>query len=278
MVRSINTGVVLGAAFCMQLSLSGVAHAEGPAVSGLNGKIEAAAGAADGGGDTHYRVGGSVTLPLGRDWGLQADGSYQDYGQTAGAGAVHLFTRDPDRYLFGATVSGVQSDAATLGAIGAEGELYLGRFTLDGWAGYGSLDYDETVAPDKDGGFAMVGAGYYPTDDLRLGLGAASVFGADSVNFGAEYQFASLPLSFTFDARVDEDGEASGLAGLRFYFGGERKTLIQRHRQDDPRDRGFDLFAAAGRQALERPAVASDFTSQGACEAAGFTWTAEHCT
>ena len=87
----------------------------------------------------------------------------------------------------------------------------------------------------------------------------------------------NLPLSVTADARLGEDGAVSALAGLRFYFGDDGKSLIDRHRQDDPRDRGFDLFAAAGTQAFERDPVASDFNNSTDCIDAGFTWEAEHC-
>ncbi len=34
------------------------------------------------------------------------------------------------------------------------------------------------------------------------------------------------------------------MAGLSLYFGGEDKSLIRRHREDDPRIRFFDIFNA----------------------------------
>ena len=35
-------------------------------------------------------------------------------------------------------------------------------------------------------------------------------------------------------------------AGLRFYFGGSNKSLMRRHREDDPPNRIFDVFNGAG--------------------------------
>jgi len=273
---------VVGAAFCVQCFVAGLAIAQDSAVSGPNGKLDLGIGADNDAGGV-FRFGGSLSLPLGDAFGFQGDLSVQNYyGTLTTSGALHLFTRDPSSYLMGVTAGVVRSEAATLGAVGAEAELYLDRLSIEAWAGVAQLDYDEIVAVDKSGVFALGDIAYYPTDDLRLSVGAASVLGYESVNLGAEYQVAGfeLPFSLTADARFGEDGDIRATAGLKLYFGGGDKSLIDRHRQDDPRDRGLDLFAAAGNQIVERDPVASDFTDPGSCEAAGFTWVysyPEHC-
>lgn len=276
----------IGAVLCMQCYVAGVALAEGPAVSGVNGKIEVSGGGVSSPASGAYRIGGSIAAPLGDSFGIQGDLSLQNYGALAGAGALHLFTRDPDLYLAGVAAGVVRSNTATLSAIGVEGELYLGQVSVEAWAGVANLDYDALSAVDKSGFFALADIGWYATDDLRLSIGASSVLGYEALNIGAEYQVTSFstPFSLTADARFGEDGNVTAMAGLKFYFG-EQKSLIDRHRQDDPRDRGLDLFAAAGSQvtdtgvpATNRTPVPSDFEDDPAgCVAAGFDWHSETC-
>jgi len=266
----------IGAVLCMQCFVAGVALAEGPAVSGVNGKIEVSGGGVSSPASGAYRIGGSIAVPLGDTFGFQGDLSIQNYGALAGAGAVHLFTRDPDLYLAGVTAGVVRSSTATLSAVGVEGELYLGQVSLEAWAGVANLDYDALAAVDKSGFFAMADIGWYATDDLRLSIGASSVLGYEALNIGAEYQVTSFdsPFSLTADARFGEDGNVTAMAGLKFYFG-ENKSLIARHRQDDPKDRGLDLFAAAGSQVTTTGVPTpkpSDFSDEASCEEAGFTW------
>ncbi len=68
--------------------------AEDPAVSAINGKIEALGGAVDGEGAGAAL--GSVTLPLGERFGLQADAAYGEIdGEELYGGGAHLFARDP---------------------------------------------------------------------------------------------------------------------------------------------------------------------------------------
>lgn len=277
-LSAFKAGASLGAIFCIHCFLTSAALAEGPAVASPNGKIDLSAGAGKDGGIV--RIGGSLALPLGDAFGVQADLSLHNYDVLTGTGALHLFTRDPDNYLAGVTAGIVRTDVSTLSAIGVEGELYLDRVSIEGWAGYARLDYVDPAAIDKDGVFALADVGYYATDDLRLSLGASYVLGYKSISVGLEYQFTDTPFSTTLEARVGDDGDYSVMGGLRFAFGGEQKTLIERHRQDDPPDRGFDLFAAAGSQ-VYRPnvpkAVASDFTDYTSCTEAGFSWQSEHC-
>lgn len=273
----IKVGATIGAVFCVQCFLASAAFAEGPAVSAPNGKLDLAIGAGSEDESGLFKLGGSLSVPFGDTLGAQLDVSIQGIEDPTASAALHLFTRDPSSYLIGVTAGVVRSDAALMGAVGVEGELYLDRVSLEGWVGFAGLDYSDAVAVDKSGMFALADIAFYPTDDLRLGLGIASVLEYESVSLGAEYQLPDMPLALTADVRLGEDGATRAMAGLRFYIGEDGKTLIDRHRQDDPRDRGFDLFAAAGRQVLERYPVASDFDNFQDCVDAGFTWHAEHC-
>ena len=51
-----------------------------------------------------------------------------------------------------------------------------------------------------------------------------------------------IPASLNLEGRLGEDGFSSVMAGLSLYFGGEDKSLMRRHREDDPRLHFFDIF------------------------------------
>jgi hypothetical protein len=252
-----------------------------PAVSGINGKWEFDPGFLSGGG--LVRGAGSISIPLGDRFGLQADGMgtwTSNHGLVV-AGAVHAFTRDPSRYLAGVTAGFVVSSEATLAVIGGEGELYLDQFSLEGWAGLANLNYVNPALLDKTGLFAIGDAAYYATPDLRFAVGGSYVLGDLSVHASTEYMFHGLgmPLSVTGDARLHNNGSATFTIGLKGYFGGndDGKSLIDRHRQDDPPDRAIDLFTAAGSQIFDKAPGATgpspgDFDNFSDCEAAGFFW------
>lgn len=222
-----------------------------PAVSGVNGKWELDAGYLSDPASAVFRAGASLTAPLGDSFGVQGDVSFANSG--AGpvyGGALHLFTRDPSNYLFGVTAGVIRSSEATLGGVGPEAELYFDRWSIEAWAGVAGLNYDDPLLTDQTGVFALADVAFYPTDDVRLSLGGSSVLGYNALHLGGEYLFRDLgtPLAATADARLGEDGRLIATLGLKGYFGGtdDGKSLIDRQRQDDPRNRAIDLFGAAG--------------------------------
>ena len=257
-----------------------------PAVSGLNGKWEFDPGILNGGG--LFRASGSLSAPLGDRFGVQADvtGNYSSAHGFVVGGALHAFTRDPSRYLAGITGGVVVSKNARLGALGAEGELYLDRVSIEGWAGVAGLDFVDPALADKVGFFGMGDVAFYPTDDFRLEVGGSDVLGDLSVHGGGEYMFHGLgaPLSLTADARVHTNGSYALTVGLKGYFGGndDGKTLIDRQRQDDPDNRALDLFTAAGDQIYQTAPKSTVhppefYTDQTSCEDAGYSWYSESC-
>lgn len=262
-----------------------------PAVSGPNGKFELDLGGLSDPSSAIFRAGASFSLPIGDRFGLQGDlavGSFAD--EWVGGGALHAFTRDPSSYLLGVTAGVVAADGAVLGAIGPEAELYLDRISLEAWAGWAAIDYD-SMLPDDDGFFFIGDLAYYPTDDWRISLGVASILDSASLKLATEYQFGSfgMPFSGTGEVRAYDTGAWSAKIGIKGYFGGdESKSLIDRHRQDDPPNRALDLFSAAGLLLVAQPggppmevcdndpeAAACDDPE--ACVEAGFEWEGLYC-
>lgn len=202
------------------------------AVSGPNGKIEAAGGGIgqDAFDSSRFHAAGSVSLPLGCRFGFQLDGLV---GETAsntvwGVGG-HLFMRDPTTYLAGVYAEYSDAGPNSVSRFAVEGQYYFDRFTLTGLAGY-----EHSTQLDGEF-FGAAQVGYYPTDDINLNFGVARYLDINALTLGAEWQpqpSASVTL-FAYGA-IAENNASSVYGGLRWYFGGEPKSLIRRHREDDP--------------------------------------------
>jgi hypothetical protein len=238
-----------------------------PAVDGWNAKVEGYGGSianrSIAGGQ------GSIAAPLPGPLGVQIDGGGgsvggQSFSQIAG----HLFWRNPSQALFGIYASNThlnQFGGVNVNHVGAEGELYWGRFTLQGIAGvefgntassmttvttiippagaFGSIPGVATTSTFTQGFdvgthfFDMVNLKYYFLDDASAYIGHRFLGNKNALALGAE---AALPLSHGImgsafiEGRVGE-GDFHGIwGGLRFYFGNGDKPLIARQRTQDP--------------------------------------------
>ncbi|MEQ1523630.1 MAG: hypothetical protein ABL936_20380 [Aestuariivirga sp.] len=216
-----------------------------PAVSDINGKVEIGGGFADLddiSSDEVFRGGAALSFPVGDMFGIQADVTALNvFGETAVGGALHAFTRDPNSYLLGAYGGYVDAGSADIWYIGPEAELYLGNVSIEAIGGY--MDISDGIGSEF---YAVGDVAFYATDNLRLQVGASTVAGFESARAGLEWFMSDtgIPASFTLEGRLGEDGFSSATAGFNLYFGGEDKSLIRRHREDDPRLRFFDMFNA----------------------------------
>jgi hypothetical protein len=247
------SGIVTGFTFALMASVPAWA-ADAPvadlcAVSELNGKIHGEGGLVDADdidSDAKFQGVASLSLPLGCLLGLQIDAGAGSFGAADALGiGGHLFMRDPQSYLFGIhgtyenwDFDGV-SDSVDVFHIGAEAEVYLDNISLEAWAGL--QDTSETGSDF----FGRLTAAAYVTDDLRLAAGWRHSDDFNSGVINGEWQLSSMPLSMTAEGEFGEDGYMAVTAGIKFYFGGAQKSLIERHRQDDPVDGLFDFIGAA---------------------------------
>lgn len=216
------------------------------AVSGPNGKIEL------GGGWTGINTqpngmdfygAGSFSVPLGDTFGLQADiADVNMFNQNKIGAAAHFFTRNPESYLVGAYGGVANYGTGTAAYIGPEAELYLGRVSLEATGGFFNISPNGLPAAGK--AFIIGDLGLYATDDLRFTVGASSIADFKSAHVGAEWllEDTGLPISLKTNAQFGDNNFYSLTAGLSIYFGSENKSLIRRHREDDPRNRTLDIF------------------------------------
>ena len=113
------------------------------AVSTTNFKAEGLYGNVDG--QKVKGVGGSASVPVGGDFGLQIDGLAGEINPEDFQGVgLHVFWRDPARGLLGLTTS--YTELADIGAtrVGVEGEYYRDRFTLAAYGAHQSGDIDNS--------------------------------------------------------------------------------------------------------------------------------------
>jgi hypothetical protein len=238
------------------------------AVDGVNGKIDGLGGAfAD---KSYDAAQGALAVPLGCAFGAQVDltgGSFD--GRFLGTVAGHLFWRDPARGLLGAYGDFTQWDqfsGVRAGHVAPEAEWYNGRWTAQGVAGvqFGN-NVSGTVGPLTQTFnvptrfFDEVNLAYYPQDNLELYAGHRYLGGKNALALGGEW---GLPVNngimaalFT-EARIGQGTEHGVWGGLRFYFGRKDKSLIRRHREDDPTNwnNGPDSTFAGGGQTTTPPA------------------------
>ncbi len=235
--------------------LSAPAPGSLPAVSGINGKIAAFGGEVEDEG--LGGIMGSVTVPIGERFGLQIDGMAGSANDSFYGVAGHLFWRDPSIGLFGVYGSYAEWDyrrtdpavilrngvidtiGADVGRIGIEGQLYLDRFSLEGIAGFqsGSLD----------GTFGKATLAFYATDNLRFDVSVAGSDYGTTNSVGVEWAPGlDSPVSFFADGTFSSDDQRV-FGGVKFYLAAEQKSLIRRHREDDPENElPFDLFQIVG--------------------------------
>jgi hypothetical protein len=221
-----------------------------PAVSGLNGKLSLRGGLfdtddADG---EIYGVTGSVSLPVGHAFGVQADGMLGAVdGELFGGVGGHAFWRDPSRALVGvyggwSTIDGSGADSYRFGV---QSGIYLGRFSIEGMLGWEGMEFDDF--DDEDNIFGLADIAFYPTDDLRVSAGYRRWDDKDIAALGAEYQlpanWGGTSAALFAEGRMGTDDYKAAWGGVRFYFGGEAKSLIRRHREDDPRERAEEDVA-----------------------------------
>lgn len=217
-----------------------------PAVDGFNFKLDAFGGSVDDGG--LGGLGGAFSFPLTERYGAQIDVTLANVdGDAYGSVAGHVFWRDPSVALLGGYASyaayegfgGVSAYQAAL-----ESEYYMGNITLRGVAGVEGINADPWSSggstydfSDETRFFDKVDIVWYPTDDFKVSLGHRYTGGFHAAALGTEYMWhlnGGTAVSLFAEGRLGEDDYKALWAGVRVYHGQSDKTLIRRHREDDP--------------------------------------------
>jgi hypothetical protein len=227
------------ASFAIALSaLCASGQAADPAVSALNGKFSLEGGpiGSQGGQSAVGIAQGSVSAPLGQSFGVQVDGAAATASSSFfGGGGVQAFWRDPAIGLLGPAAAIFGLPGSRTGLYVGEAEYYAGIVTLGAMAGYKDV-VSFRPGNASSGGYFQGQVRLYPLPDLALSLLASSAAGKFQGAGIVEYQpqFATLHnIAFFAEASAGDNSTYWITAGIRFYFGAD-KTLIRRHREDDP--------------------------------------------
>lgn len=216
------------------------------AVDGVNGEAGGFGGSFAG--QSWYGGEGKASIPLGCEFGAQIDALGASFdGRFIGSIGGHLFWRNPAQGLLGAYGNFTDWDqfgGVRAGHVAPEAAWYAGRWTAEGVAG---VEFGNTVSgtvgsviqtysvPTRF--FDQVNLAYYPLDNLEVYAGHRYLDGKNALALGGEW---GAPMSngvmaaLFVEGRVGEDSYRGVWGGLRFYFGRTDKTLIRRHREDDP--------------------------------------------
>lgn len=245
-----------------------------PAVSGINGKLSLEGGALDS--DGFGAISGSVSLPIGHRYGLQLDamaGVLDD--DFIGSVGGHLFWRDPSYALLGVYGSFTHADNVDghVSRIGVEGEYYWNQFTLKSVVGAEFIDID-VASYDETNLFAFTDLSYYAMDNLELSVGHRFTGEKNALALGVEYQLDqqvfSSGIALFAEGRIGEDDYKGAWAGVRMYLG-DNKSLIRRHREDDPTDWAEDnLFGIVVNGAANCVPGAAELNGEGGDNSEGF--------
>ena len=255
-----KTTLIVGA--LAALCVTSGAIAAGPAVSSINGKVSVEGGNFDGHGGA--LAAGSLSLPVGHAFGVQLDAAAGSVHSTSAGGfGVHAFWRDPDRALFGLTASSSRLEHADTRRVGVEGEAYFQNVTVRSRVGHQDGD-------GKNGNYFNLGARWYITPNMMVSVGGERVVERNFGRIGAEWQVntPSMPgLALYLDAAKGEKHYDAVVVGVRYYFG-ETKSLVQRHRRDDPDSLLGESISARGAPAPVRAAtVTAPALPVGGCSA-----------
>ena len=244
-----------------------------PAVDSFNEKFEAFGGTI--GNQTIYGANGSVTAPLQGPFGAQLDGTFGSLGgQSLGEVSGHLFWRDPATGLLGLYGSEAywnQFGGINVGHAAFEAERYWGPFTVQGIAGveFGNsastnstttnigpiVTTTSTLANGVDVRtrfFDEINLKYYFTEDISGYVGQRYLGGENALALGAEVARPighGIMASAFVEGRVGQENFHGIWGGLKFYFGPSDKSLMARHREEDPNNWNVDnLFGITNNQ------------------------------
>ena len=187
---------------------------------------------------------GSFTMPLAPQYGLQIDGIGGTWGGDAfyGTGG-HLFWRDPSRGMLGAYGSWLRLDrggwpflargpGVEVATAMGEAEAYWSTVTFRTALGWEGGDAKSRFTARSD-------IGWYATPDLELSIGHRYTGGNNALALKSEWLMPAMAaaeaprVSLFAEARIGENDYRGIWGGLRVYFGKSR-TLIDKHRRDDP--------------------------------------------
>ena len=202
----------------------------GPAVAAPNLGIILNGGILNGDGFSNHGWGSAgvkAAVPLGDKFGAQFDAAF-GADSYYGAGG-HLFWRDPAKGLLGIFASYETMNTGNLTRYGAEWQAYFNNLTLKGKVGGQNGTF-------VNGAFVALDLTFYATPNFALSIGG-ELSNRSIARASIEWQPATSGLhamSVYADGEIGQNGYSRVLAGVKFHFGTNGASLIDRDRKYDP--------------------------------------------
>lgn len=191
---------------------------------------------------------GAYAILLGGGFGFQIDGMHSSIGTTefAGGGA-QVFWQNNSPWLASLGFASVHGEWVESQEISSGLQFQQSWYSIGAKIGYIRIAYDGTVPfnDDKDNSLLMeIHADFYASDTLRASLGVEHRFDLLFAKAELEWQTPIDGLSLFANCMVGQNQYDHALVGLRYYFGGESRSL--KGRRQTPRPMGTGVLHAMG--------------------------------
>ena len=185
------------------------------------------------GGEASEYVGAAYTAPLGHSFGVQLDGALGQSGDRGQGGlGGHVFWRDPNLALLGATTMWSRIGGWNVFRHGLEAEAYVGDYTVLTAAGIQRGDANKGA---RSTGYGNAAVSWYSRDDLKLTLGGTGFSNSRTGYSAIEWKpDDAIPWTLFGVAGAGNAGPGFALLGTRFTFGNVGTSLKDRDRHGDP--------------------------------------------
>ncbi len=172
----------------------------------------------------------ATPLPIFHNLGAQLDAAVGIYDGdfTSSAAGLHLFWRDSEKGMIGIYGDWAYTDPEHGGRVGVELSSYHDRWTVDAFLGMRFGQHFNTEFTDE------VDLSYYYTDDFRVSVGHRLTSRGHVGNLSFESLITDVGvdgLSVFGEIEAGEDSYVGGFAGIRYAFGGNSTSLIERDRR-----------------------------------------------
>jgi hypothetical protein len=182
---------------------------------------------------SNFMFTGSVATPIPgfANFGAQLDGAIGVYDGdfTSAAGGLHIFYRN-EQGLIGIYGDWAYTDPEHGGRVGVELSSYHDRWSVDALVGIQFGQHFESEFIDE------VDLSYYYTDNLRVSVGHRLTSRGHVGNLSFEHLLNEQGFdgfSVFGEIEAGEDNYVGGFGGIRYAFGGNGTTLIERDRRSN---------------------------------------------
>lgn len=198
--------------------------------------------------DSGLNFEGAYAILLGGGFGFQIDGMHSSIGTTefAGGGA-QVFWQNNSPWLASLGFASVHGEWVESQEMSAGLQFQQDWYSIGAKVGYARISYDAMVPfiDDKENSLLMeIHADFYVSETLRASLGVEHRFDLLFAEAELEWLTPVDGLSLFANCMVGQNQYDHALVGLRYYFGGETRSL--KGRRQTPRPMGNGVLHAMG--------------------------------